>query len=381
LAVKANNRSYYAQGVQTVLEFDFTTNKMSHSIDLGIRVHRDAIDRFQWVDEYAMDNGVMKLTNAGIPGTESNRIEKADATATYLQYQLKVGKLTTTSGIRYENITLSRQDYGKADSERTGVDLSQRSNSVDVLIPGLGLDYQFNKHLSTFAGVHKGFAPPGSKEKTLPEESVNYELGWRYEKNALSGQAVLFFNNYSNLLGSDLAAAGGGGTTTLFNGGEVQTKGLEFQLTYDILSTRMQSPFRLPLSLAYTYTDAKFQNDFSSEFEGWGEVSAGDKFPYLANHQISLMLGLEHHKFSINLSGRYMDEMRTLPGQGDIPTNERTGSYFVIDASANYNLYSNIAIFANATNLTNQVYEVARRPAGLRPGMPRAFNIGVKAIF
>ena len=76
-----------------------------------------------------------------------------------------------------------------------------------------------------------------------------------------------------------------------------------------------------------------------------------------------------------------MDEMRTAPGQGDIPANEKTDSYFVIDASASYNLHKNIALFANATNLTDQVYVVARRPAGLRPGMPRAFNVGLKANF
>ncbi|MBL4578591.1 MAG: TonB-dependent receptor [Flavobacteriales bacterium] len=379
--VKANNRSYYAQGVQTVLGFNFKTNQITHEIDLGFRVHQDQIDRFQWVDEYAMDNGVMELTKSGTPGTESNRVETADAIATYLQYQVKVGKFTVTPGIRYENITLARQDYGKKDPDRTGVDLSERSNTVDVFIPGIGLDYKFSKYLSTFGGVHKGFAPPGSKDETVPEESINYELGVRYAKNAISGQAVVFFNDYSNLLGTDLAAAGGGGTGDLFNGGEVQTKGLEFQASYDLLATKKQSAFSLPFSVVYTYTDATFGNDFDSDFEGWGEVAVGDQFPYLANNQFTFILGLDHRAFSINLSGRYMDEMRTAPGQGDIPDNEKTDSYFVIDASANYMLHKNIALFANATNLTDQVYVVARRPAGLRPGMPKAFNIGIKATF
>jgi len=379
--VKANNRSYYAQGVQTVLGFNFKTNQIIHEIDLGFRVHQDQIDRFQWVDEYAMDNGVMELTKSGTPGTESNRVETADAIATYLQYQVKVGKFTVTPGVRYENITLARQDYGKKDPDRTGVDLSERSNTVDVFIPGIGLDYKFSKYLSTFGGVHKGFAPPGSKDETVPEESINYELGVRYAKNAISGQAVVFFNDYSNLLGTDLAAAGGGGTGDLFNGGEVQTKGLEFQAAYDLLATKKQSAFSLPFSVVYTYTDATFGNDFDSDFEGWGEVAVGDQFPYLANNQFTFILGLDHRAFSINLSGRYMDEMRTAPGQGDIPDNEKTDSYFVIDASANYMLHKNIALFANATNLTDQVYVVARRPAGLRPGMPKAFNIGIKATF
>jgi len=381
LFVKANNRAYYARGIQTMLAFNFKTNKVSHDINLGFRYHQDQMDRFQWVDEYAMEDGVMKLTKAGTQGTESNRIETANAFATYLQYKLSVGKFTVVPGIRYENIALLRQDYGKEDPDRTGVDLSERSNKVDVFIPGIGVDYQFNKYLSTFGGIHKGFSPPGSKEGTEPEKSVNYELGTRYAKNALSGEAVVFFNNYSNLLGTDLAAAGGAGTTDLFNGGKVQTKGLEFQLTYDLLSIYKQSPFSLPISIVYTYTNSTFQNDFESEFEGWGTVSAGDQFPYMANNQVTLVLGLDHHKFSINLSGRYMDEMRTAPGKGDIPENEKTDAYFILDGSASYNLHKNVSLFGNLTNITNQVYIVSRRPAGLRPGMPRAFNIGLKANF
>ena len=381
LEVKANNRTYYAQGIQTAIRFKFKTGKLTHDMDLGFRYHQDQLDRFQWVDEYAMSGGVMKLTNAGIQGTESNRIETADAFATYLQYKIGYGSFTATPGIRYENISLEREDYGKNDPNRTGVDRSARKNNVDVVIPGIGLDYRFSRFLSAFAGIHKGFAPPGSQSETLPEESFNYELGVRYTRNALSGQAVIFYNDYNNLLGTDLTAAGGGGTGALFNGGEVQTKGLEFQVTYDLLATQKHSDFSLLLSVAYTYTDAVFENDFESAFEGWGTVASGDEFPYLANNQLTFILALEHHRFNINLSGRYIDKMRTAPGQGEIPTNEKTDSYFVLDASANYMLHKNISLFGNATNLANRVYNVARRPAGLRPGMPRAFNAGLKVTF
>lgn len=381
LYVKANNRKYYSKGVQTTLNFNFETNKIKHNIDLGIRIHEDQIDRFQWFDQYAMNSGVMELTNAGKYGTESNRVETANAVASYIQYKIKIGNFTATPGIRHENIVQERLDYGMTDTERIGSNLSKRSNTTNVFIPGIGLDYKFNTYLSTFGGIHKGFAPPGSKSDLEPEESINYELGTRYAKNGLSGQAVLFFNNYKNLLGADLEAAGGGGTNEQFNGGAVQSKGLEFNITYDLLYFKSESLFSLPISLVYSYTDAKFQNDFDSEFEGWGKVSSGDQLPYLAKNQFSIMLGLVHQKFSVNISGKYMDKMRTVPGKGEILTNEKTDSYFVLDASVNYSLHKNINLFANATNLTNLVYVVARRPAGLRPGMPRTINIGLKANF
>jgi Fe(3+) dicitrate transport protein len=381
LFVRANNRSYSAQGIQTAISYNFKAKGIAHDINLGLRLHKDFVDRFQWDDEYSMNNGVMHLTKSGIHGSESNRIKSANAFATYLQYKLKYKKFTAVPGIRYENITLIEKDYGKTDPQRLGTSLKQNDNQVDVFIPGIGVDYQYSRFLSVFAGVHKGFSPPGANNETVPEKSVNYELGARYTKRAISGQAVVFFNDYSNLLGSDLAASGGGGTGDLFNAGAVQAKGLEFQMTYDLLAYNKHSNFNLPLSIVYTYTDAVFKNSFISSFEDWGKVAAGDQFPYMAHNQFTIVIGLENKKFSLNMSGRYMDEMRTAPGHGEIPTNGKTDSYFVVDANASYIMHKNVSFFVGCNNLTNEVYVVARRPSGLRPGMPRAFNIGLKANF
>lgn len=381
LFLKANNRKYYVQGVQTALSMDFKTGKLSHHIDLGTRLHQDKVDRFQWEDAYAMKDGRMMLTKPGTPGSESNRTGNSNAIASYVQYKVKYGKFTATPGVRHEHISITQLDYGKKDVDRTGVDLKESTNQVSVVIPGVGFDYQFNKHTSTFAGVHKGFSPPGSKEDTLPEESFNYELGTRYVKNATSLQAVIFYNDYKNLLGTDLAASGGLGTGDMFNAGQVQTKGLEFMLMHDVLGNNTSSKFQLPVSLSYTYTDATFSNSFDSSFDEWGTVTAGDQFPYLANHQFSVVVGVEHEQFMVNISGRYTDAMRTMPSQGAIATELMIPSYFILDASASYNFNRMISLFASATNITNEAYLVARRPSGLRPGMPRAFNIGLRANF
>ncbi len=382
LEVKANNRVYYSQGVQTALDYNFVSGgDWSHELEVGLRLHQDQMDRFQWVDYYAMNEGSMQLRDAGTPGTESNRIETANALAAYAQYQIRHGKFTATPGLRHENIRLSREDYGRNDPSRLGTSLSERENEVSVWIPGVGLDYRFSRYSSTFGGVHKGFAPPGSAEGTLPEESINYELGYRHTKEALSGQAVLFFHDYSNLLGIDLSAGGGTGSGDLFNGGRAQSRGLELQIAYDLLAANRKRTLSLPISLTYTYTDANFLSSFSSDFGAWGIVSDGDQIPYLAEHQANLMIGLEHPRFSVYISGRYSSEMRSQPGQGSIADNESIDAYFLLDGSASYFLQKNISLFANAVNLSNQAYLVSRAPAGLRPGMPFGVNVGVKAVF
>ncbi|HHZ66035.1 MAG TPA: TonB-dependent receptor [Flavobacteriales bacterium] len=381
LSVKANNRSYYSQGVQTVLGYNFETGKLSHALELGARIHEDHVDRFQWIDKYKMEGGVMQLTTNGTPGTESNRVEHAIAFASYFQYKLKYDKLTVIPGIRYENIIFTRDDYGKNDIERSGVNLTTRENQVDAYIPGVGADYKLNNALSVFAGVHKGFSPPGSKEDSKPEESINYELGTRYAKRSLSGEVVVFFNDYKNLLGSDLAAAGGGGSTYQFNGGEVQTKGLEFQLNYNLFAFTTITNLSAPISVVYTYTDAKFQNSFDSDFEAWGEVRSGDELPYIAHNQLSFLVGLESKCFGINLSGKYVDEMRTKAGEGEMDPKFKTDAQFIMDVSASYTMSKYASFVINVTNVTNEVNVIARRPAGLRPGMPRAFMLGIKVSF
>ena len=110
------------------------------------------------------------------------------------------------------------------------------------------------------------------------------ELGYKQQTKKAAVQAILFMNNYTNLLGTDLAAAGGGGSTELYNGGAARTQGLEFLLSYN-LSSELFKKVRFPMSLVYTYTDGYFRNNFESSFEGWGSVSSGDELPYLAHHQ------------------------------------------------------------------------------------------------
>ena len=378
LQLKANNRSYLSKGIQTNIGLDFKGKNISHTLDIGMRYHFDEVDRFQWIDKYKMEEGNLELTEVGTPGTESNRIEQAIAFATYLQYKIQSGKWTFIPGLRYENIKKTREDYGKNDPERIETNLSQRENQVGVFIPGVGFNYELNEQANIFGGIHKGFSPPDSKAETEAEKSINYELGLRYNKKALSGEAILFYNDYDNLLGTDLAAVGGAGNNELFNGGEVKTQGLEFQLSYDLFSNK-KANVNLPLSLVYTFTDAAFQNSFESTFEAWGNVEEGYELPYIAKHQMAFLAGINGLKFAANMSARYQSVMRTVAGQGGIPENEKTDPYLILDINASYFIHKNVALFGSVNNLQNKVYIVARRPAGLRPGMPRAFTCGIKA--
>ncbi len=380
LSVKANNRSYYSRGIETILGLTFNSSLLEHELEIGIRLHQDQMDRFQWVDTYRMNDGFMQMTQKGIPGTESNRILDANAISTFTQYKISFNRLRFTAGIRYENIKLRQKDYGKNDPERFGINLSVSENELNVFIPGIGLDYQFNSKLSGFLGIHKGFTPPGTREGTFPETSINYESGIRYKDSYLIMNTTIYYNDYDNLLGADLAATGGGGTVDLYNGGKSLIYGLEHDITYD-LTGLFHSRISMPLTFQYTFTHATFQNDFESEYEPWGDVTKGDQLPYIPNHQFTFNLGVYYKRITFDFSSKYVGQMRTKPGMGKIEPEELIPHHFICDVSAKYKIVNFLELYAGVYNLFNQVYVVARRPAGLRPGMPQHFRFGIKAYF
>ncbi len=373
--VKANNRTYESKGIQSIANITFG-DRTFNDLEIGIRYHEDYEDRFQWVDAYAIQNEEMIRTTVAEKGSDANRIASASALAAHVLYKWTYNDLTVTPGLRYENITLKRKDYGKNDPDRTGADLSTRENKVDVWIPGIGVNYKLNTDLTLFGGVHRGFAPPGTQEGSEPELSLNYELGTRFTVFGFTGELVGYYNDYSNLLGSDLAASGGTGSLDLFNAGAATVKGVEVLLNYDLLRNS-NSELRFPLTFSYTLTDTRFDSDFDSDDSIFGEVQKGDEIPYIPRNQFNMTAALEGERFNVSLSGRYTSAFRTQAGTGEIPPEYKIRSNFIVDAAARYFFTKRITFSLNVMNMFNAAYEVSRTPAGLRPGAPFMFNAGV----
>ncbi|MDR9365585.1 MAG: TonB-dependent receptor [Balneolaceae bacterium] len=379
LMVRANNREYYSMGVESIFALNLQNEQLTHGIELGIRLHNDEEDRFQWEDGFRMQDGAMILTSNGVPGTQSNRISSAKALSIFLQDEIEYGRFTFTPGVRLENIWFEREDFGKNDVRRTGSELKENDYSINEFIPGAGITYQLDEQFTLLAGVHKGFSPPspGSDPDTRSEQSVNIEAGTRFDNEKLQAEVIGFFNDYSNLLGSDLAAGGGSGTNAQFNAGEVEVIGLELAASAE-LSNLLKTSFLLPFSVNYTYTDATFQNSFESDFSPWGTVEDGDQLPFIPEHQFSANLGLELNRISVNLSASSTSAMRTRAGTGFLDPNFKTDSYFLLDAGSSYKVTQNFILFVNVRNALDQTYVVSDRPHGLRPGLPRRVLGGVK---
>jgi Fe(3+) dicitrate transport protein len=373
LNVKANNRIYRVWGVQT----EASLRLPAGSVDAGIRLHRDEMDRFQWVDGYRMEPSGMVRESEGVPGSDSNRLETARALAAWTQVDLALGRLSVQPGLRLETVEQERLDYGKADPERTGADLATRRNVSTALLPGLGLSYRPDPYWAVFAGVHRGYGPPGTTEGARPESSVSYEAGARHDRQGTRLEAVAYYTDYGNLLGADLAAAGGEGSTDLFNGGAARVYGLELSGEVN-LGRLVDWAVSIPARAAYTFTDAAFASDFASEFEPWGDVQSGYELPYVARHQGSASLGVETDRASIQVSASRVGPMRTVAGTGSPAPSERIGAHLVVDLAADYAIARQVSLFATVRNVGDVVYIAARRPAGIRPGLPRTVMAGLR---
>ena len=376
LGVKANNREYEAKGIQTVGNYKFNLGKTTNELDFGVRYHEDLEDRFQWVDGFAIQNGKMIQTSFGAPGTDANRIVSAKATAAHALWNVVYNKFTFSPGIRYENITLTSQNYGSNDVNRIGTSLVETENKTDVWIPGFGILYSHNESYNFFASVHKGFSPPGTTVGEDAESSFNTEIGVRVNKNRFSGELVAYYNGFSNLQGSDNMSGGGAGTGDLFNAGKASVQGIELLASYQLLNSKT---VELPVTFSYTLTDTELQSNFNSAI--WGTVTEGDEIPYIAKNQFALSLGFKYKKWDAALSGKYVDAFRTLAGQGEIAPNVKVDSNFIVDASAKYFLTKKVALMGNIINLFDSTYAVSRVPAGLRPGHPFGINAGIMARF
>jgi Fe(3+) dicitrate transport protein len=248
-------------------------------------------------------------------------------------------------------------------------------------MPGLGLHMDLGSGWGLVAGVHRGYSPPSpsSTEEVEPEESVNWELGVRWISGRSNFELVGFYNDYSNLLGTDTASGGGTGTGDQFNGGEVEVQGLELGFGRELVN---EGQLRVPIRVAYSYTHGEFANSFETGFADWEpEVLDGDELPYLPEHRFYVELGLELGDFAGYLNLAHVSEMRTTAGQGAITEDERIEDHLTADLSASWRFSDRWRLLLNVRNLSDEVYVAARRPYGLRPGLSRTTTLGVAIDF
>jgi len=357
LRITDNDRSYFSQGLQ--LQGEWSTGLSD--LRWGYRLHRDGIRRNHHSEFYDVVDGRTQLS--GLPGELINQDEdQALAQTVFVSEGLNWESFQMTFGLRLEAV-----DY--------------ESNSVEssetAWVPGWNAFLRTSDNAGILMGINKGvtLVGPGQGSGVDPEEAVNLELGYRYNKN-FGFEVIGFYSDYSNILGT-CTLSNGCDSSQLdirYNGGAAEIYGVEALFNKSWRAGR----WTFPLRLSGTYTQASFQNTFTSNLTDWGQgnVEPGDPLPYIPRLQGQLSLGVERGAWSWMGLGNFVStvaDQAVAVGRAEVP------SFFVINTSLRYQIRPGTHLILRADNLLNRRYGVSFRPFGLRPGAPRTFFLGVRS--
>jgi len=392
LRVRANNRSYTAQGAESVGYFRFGSDSVQHEIMAGLRLHQDDITRFQWDDDYTqVANGTISGVTPGVPGDAGNRYQKTEALALFVQDTIETGAWTITPGFRYEALDQISEDPKGTLQGTGGTKGRDGRNSFNVSAYGVGTTYQFNEQWTGFGGLHTGYSTPsprGTRAGLDPETSTAFEAGMRYTnaQQAFAAESTFFYTAFNDLIVTD--NVGGTGTGVDENFGEVDTYGLELALQYDA-GLANNWGISNPSYLSTTYTNAEQKNDSTStdaeSIFSYGK--AGNAVPYIPEFTLSLGTGVETKTWGAFISGSYASEAYTsannvndqINGAGNPDARYgKTDSYFTTDISAFYRINEAVKLFAGVQNLFDEEYVVSRQPDGARGGLPQFVYAGIE---
>ncbi|MEM1403041.1 MAG: TonB-dependent receptor [Pseudomonadota bacterium] len=371
IRIGTNDRLINQSGVQGRMQWQFGDG-VTHSLELGARVHTDRIRRLHDEFGYEQQDGEIVLNSQPRSITADNT-GWTRAISVWAQDEITLGRWLVVPGLRVEAIE---------NSFNNRLVPAKEENDYLELMPGVGALYSATESLDIIFGVHRGFSPalPSLTDDLDPEESINYEFGARWQSPVGFIEAIAFYNDYSNLTAVCTVSAGcaPGDLDTQTSAGEVLTQGLELGWNNVFLSS---SRVTVPVNLTYTYTDAEFGDAFSSTNPQYGEVEEGFELPYLPQHRGNLTLGLQSEKWDVNLSVTYTDRMRDVAGTGSFAADEGSDESTIVDVSGSYRFSDHWTLTARVDNLTDDVYVVSRRPFGARPGLPRSARLMVRYTY
>jgi len=388
LLIGTNQRDFVSQGWHNTLRISPNTRYVDQVIEVGARLHFDRVSRIEDEDQYAMLSGSPAL----VAGTQllvvQNRGEALVGSFHVADEIRIVDRFTVSPGARVEVIRTDFENTELTDGmvsidPDTGVAAVTTSSSVDtVFLPGVGIHVQATPWLGVLGGVHSGFSPkaPGRGSSVQAERSTNYEAGLRATHKGFRAEGVAFANDYSNLVsnctfsqGCDSAEVG-----AQFSGGEVLIAGAESLAGY---RTDLGGAGWLDTTATYTYTWTRFSHTFSSSSPFLGEVARGDKVPYVPEHVASLQFAGGMRRWGTHAQLHFNGQMRDVPGQGAIPSQERIDRFVTLDLGGNVFITRRAQIYLNLGNATRASYAVSRRPFGLRPGRRFSLIAGFKHNF
>lgn len=219
-----------------------------------------------------------------------------------------------------------------------GISWANYSNEGNFFYPGLDVGYDFNSNHKIYGNISKVHRVPtftdlyySSKteqgnENLIPENAVSAEVGYQFQRNGILAKASGFMRNSNNAIDwvkNSLQDP----VWYAQNVGEIDTKGVEFEINHQLFSW-------LKYSLGYTYLDTEFKqvNQFVSRY-----VLDNLKHQFIAKLQTKFL-----KYFTNELVYRYNDRVNL-------------GSYHLLDEKLSFNK-KEFSVYVLLNNVTNSDY-------------------------
>lgn len=406
-------RDYDTWGVESRLSLAHDALGFGGETEVGVRYHEERQRRRQWNG----DTPTARLPGSGVnAGVRENNTRDATAFSAFVQSRLEFGALAIIPGVRAELIDFSRRNLpvdvlAGGRPSGTVTTPTSGSQSLDKLLPGIGLTFDVAKDVTLYGGVHRGFAPPRVEDiitATGGSVDLDAELSWNWEAGVrgsivkgVKGDATLFVMDFSNQIISQSVAGGVGATLT--SAGRTLHRGGELSLTLssrDAGWTTAQTDMFARLATTWVAT-ARYNSTriatvpcFDGAVTGTlvqtgsGAVACGvarnvqgNRLPYSPEWLVSGALGIEHKGFTgqlelVGQSGMFADDVNLIAVTPD-GQRGRIGGWAQVNATLSYGPpQGNWEVFVAGRNLFDRLF-VIDRARGALPGQPLMVQGGV----
>lgn len=379
-------RDHESYGWQNQANFRFDTGSVSHDLAVGLRLHYDRAGGTNQRTFYTSD-GTGGFGPANPAAQAAAGLQEVFATALYVEDEIKIGALTLRPGIRYEHLEVE---------STTGAGVNTSADE-QLVMGGIGANYELSPTESVFGGVYRGASPAnpsGYIGGTESEESLGFELGFRHRKDALRAEVVAFYTDYDNLIAPQFDVVGGLVPTR--NGGAADAWGLESIVEYDF-GQAAGAGYSLPVYFSATYTQAEFKDINGRLANGAGLFAGardGSELPYIPEWKLAAGISYITETWGVNLDASFTSSTWGTGYNGEVridnvtgaPTNPsavdgRIDALFLVDLTGHYNLNENFKLVGGIQNIFDSQEIVSRAPLGSRANAPRMIFGGIEATF
>ena len=308
------NRQFEVAGFEQRINLEYNLGSIKNELTAGYR--------------YIYEKGYEQRVNGSFPTAESGDLitdedRTGNAISTFVQNKFKLSsKFSIDAGLRAEFYDFERHVFRNRFNGEVRDTSIVNGTSVSQIIPGLGFNYQVNRDINLFGGVHRGFAPPRVKDAITAAgvvQQLDAELSWNYElgirtavTKGLYAEVTAFYLDFSNQIIPVSESAGGTGSG-LVNGGETIHEGIELGLSFD-LSELGEVQYNVKLDVSATFLNAIFAAD---RFQTIGIESvnlSGNQTPYAPKMLLSSALAIESpFGLTARLTNTFIGEQFTDP--------------------------------------------------------------------